>query len=192
MGSAGSARLTKTTRPSGASCARWLGAEVGAPLSSEQFWAEQARMGVEPCCLFDLPGVGLHMVCIDTLHALDIGFTQYLIGNLLWEFQASGLCRGHNIAERVEDLWLKLKAHYKAFATPNQIQTLTPPMLRKDGQPPKLRTKGADTRHIVPFGLACAQAMHAASPTPHNDSVLRCISYLMQSLPPHDHGALEA
>ena len=52
-------------------------------------------------------------------------------------------------------------------------------MLRQDGKPPKLRAKGAETRHLVPFGLESAQAMYSNSPTPHNLTVLQCISYLM-------------
>eukprot|EP00974_Lingulodinium_polyedra_P104688 10136279-Lingulodinium_polyedra.AAC.1 len=36
------------------------------------------------------------MACIGVLHALDLGFTKDLMGNLFWEFPQHGLRDGSN------------------------------------------------------------------------------------------------
>ena len=36
------------------------------------------------CCIFSLPGMSLDFVCIDVLHALDLGCTQDAVGNCLY------------------------------------------------------------------------------------------------------------
>ena len=153
-----------------------------------EFWRLMHLMGVAKSCIFELPGVTLAMVTIDPLHAMDLGFSQDLLGNVLWEFQKCGLCPGSNVKDRVAALWLKLKAHYIALGTPNRIQALTVEMLKMDKKGPKLRTKGAETRSLVPFGLVCAKEMYEHDPSPHNEAVFHCMSalmdlYLLLSLP---------
>eukprot|EP00974_Lingulodinium_polyedra_P015227 1474380-Lingulodinium_polyedra.AAC.1 len=52
-------------------------------------------------------------------------------------------------------------------------------MVRPAGKKPKLRAKGAETRHLVPFGVALAQEMHSRSPNRHTTTVLACCSNLL-------------
>ena len=52
--------------------------------------------GFHPSVLFSIPGVELAMVTIDTLHCLDLGVAQDLIGNVLWEYLESPLSVGRN------------------------------------------------------------------------------------------------
>ena len=52
-------------------------------------------------------------------------------------------------------------------------------MIKRDGKSPKLRAKGAETRHLVPFALEVTAAMHAKLGTTHSLTVYKCVSALM-------------
>ena len=52
-------------------------------------------------------------------------------------------------------------------------------MIRRDGEKPKLRLKGAETRHLVPFGVELAKEMHEAKPSEHSKLVLSLMRHLM-------------
>ena len=69
--------------------------------------------GIQPCPIFDLPGVGLDIICIDVLHCLDLGFTQDVLGNIFLEYLGSGLCTGANQDARAKSLWEQLKVQQK-------------------------------------------------------------------------------
>ena len=119
------------------------------------------------------------MVCIDILHACDLGITQDTLGNVFWEALRE-LCPGKNEHERIRHLCQKMKEYYKLFKPPCQLQTLTKEitekdskknkmtkrnkndtkeMIKHDKKTPKLRAKGAETRHLVSFGLQLANEM---------------------------------
>ena len=78
--------------------------------SAAQFWAKMRSDGVTPCCLFALPGLTLDMVTIDVLRAVDLGISQDIIGNVLWEFVNSPCCTSRNQTGRVNVTWLMLKS----------------------------------------------------------------------------------
>ena len=86
---------------------------------------------------------------------------------------------GRNRKSQLEDLVLKMKDHYRRFRTGNKIGALTGDMVRRQGKAPKLRAKGAETRHLVPFGVEIACAMHAANPTTHTLTVCKLASALL-------------
>ena len=65
--------------------------------------------GVQACPLFALPGFRLAFIGIDVLHALDLGVTQDLIGNVMWEY-VTHFASGKNLSEKVKSLGLKLQA----------------------------------------------------------------------------------
>eukprot|EP00974_Lingulodinium_polyedra_P001267 121207-Lingulodinium_polyedra.AAC.1 len=52
-------------------------------------------------------------------------------------------------------------------------------MIKQPRKSPKLRSKGAETRGLVPFGFECAMEMYDKKPTDHTQAVLQCISSLM-------------
>ena len=135
-------------------------------------------MGVGPSPLFRLPRFILEMICIDVLRALDLGFSQLVIGNLIWEYM-NEFATGPNQEKRMQEVWVKLKAHSKDMNTKNRIQALTNEMVRRDGKGPCMRTKGAETRNLVPFAFSLAQEMHEARPTRHTMSVRACVASLM-------------
>ena len=129
--------------------------------------------------MFSLPGFDISMVIIDALHACDLGVAQDAIGNVLWEYINSDSCPGGTQEARAKTAWLHLKEYYNAMKSINRLQALTLPMIKQDAKPPKLRAKGAETRHVLGFAVQCAQRMHAASPTLHNTTMVKCISALM-------------
>ncbi len=127
--------------------------------------------------LFAIPFFTVENICIDVLHDCDLGFTQEVLGSVM--FGGLGkFATGKNRKEQVADLQQKMKDHYKRLGTPNKINALTQEMIKQKGKAPKLRAKGAETRHLVPFGLEIATALHAAEESAHTLTVLKCISAL--------------
>ena len=147
--------------------------------SEQEFWSKQRANNVSPSCLFALPGMSLEFVCIDVLHAMDLGVSQDAIGNVLWEALTSGMLEGGTLEQCCASLWAKLRKHYAIFKSPNRLQNLTVEMIKKVGKGPKLRAKGAETRGMVPFALECAIDLHAYKASTHSLTVLQCMSSLM-------------
>lgn len=145
-----------------------------------EFMARMRSEGHKPSCIFQLPGFTLDMVTIDVLHALDLGCSQDIVGNVLWEVLHSRVCPEKNLQLKIEGLWTKLKLHYRTLGTPNRLQGLTLAMVRQEGKGPKMRTKGAETKGLVPFALECAQALHNTSPSAHTATVLQMVSCLLE------------
>eukprot|EP00969_Alexandrium_andersonii_P250646 11078119-Alexandrium_andersonii.AAC.1 len=143
-----------------------------------QFLKRQRDNGVQPSPLFSIPGFTLDMVVIDVLHCMDLGCSQDMLGNVFWE--GLSLYTARNRSEQIKLLWASMKAHYKAMKTPVQLQSITEEMLKKDKKPPKLKAKGAETRHLVLFGLEIAQAMDQEHNTTHNRTVLQAMSKLAE------------
>ncbi len=77
--------------------AKWRKARYG----RGEFWAQMRASGLS----FSLPGVTLDMGTIDVLHALDLGVSQDVIGNVLCEFLRSGICAGRTQKQQLADLW---------------------------------------------------------------------------------------
>ena len=118
-------------------------------LTDKQFEEQQAKAGVPTSIIFSAPGVKLRYVMIDWLHAMDLGVTQTVLGNCMWE-----VCEhlpGSTIVARVQALWFRLQAYYKRAAPTSRFQKLTTEMLKLPGKGPKLRGKAAETRNLVPF-----------------------------------------
>ena len=148
-------------------------------LTDKSFFNQMRLDGIEPCPLFKLPGFRLAFVGIDVLHCCDLGITQDLIGNVLWEFLTGGFLAGRNIGERTKELGLRLKEHYKAMQTPVKIDRLTTEMVKQDRKGPKLRAKGAETKGVLPFAMAISLEMAKSKPTTHYKTIAAATSSLM-------------
>ena len=72
-----------------------------------------------------------------------------------------------------------MKRFYKTMKTGSRLQTLTLPMIRKESGSISMRTKGAETRGLVPFAVTLACEMHSRSPSPHTRTVAACASALL-------------
>lgn len=112
---------------------------------------------------------------IDWLHALDIGVSQTILGNVLWEC-LDILWPNQNKKQQVNELWKKLRAWYKLHQPPAQFDGLTVEMLKQSGKGPKLRSKAAECRYLLPFGVLIADEC--------NDNSLhrQTVSAVMRSL----------
>ena len=110
--------------------------------------------------LFSCPGFSADFICIDVLHALDLGVTQEVLGSIFWE-SLGVFAKGRNRALQVAELFRLMKEHYVRVGTSNRLSNLTVEMIKRDQEPPKFRANGAENRHLVPFALEIAQAMHS-------------------------------
>ena len=155
-----------------------------------QFWSIMRENGISPHCLFLLPGVTLEMVCIDVLHCLDLGVSQDLIGNVLWEFIENRFVEGSSREKRVKALLLHIKKHQKRHHSQNKLQGLTVDTIKQDKKAPKLRAKGGETRSLMSYALECAMTMNEKLQTVHTSAVLQCVSaqmefYLLMGVEPY-------
>ena len=64
--------------------------------------------------------------------------------------------------------------------TPNRVQTITEEMIKKEHKGPKMRTKGAETRGLVPFAVECAQSLHEQEQTVHSLTVVKAMVSLLE------------
>ena len=69
---------------------------------------------------------------------------------------------------RIAELWNRIKLHYKTLHTQSRLQKLTWEMIRVDQKPPKLRAKGAETRHLVRCCYELAMDFHKQQRSAHS------------------------
>lgn len=143
----------------------WTGASRGweRTIKTHESWvAELLARGKVPPIVFSIIGLRLEGVMIDVLHALDQGVTSHIIGNI-W-FEVMGAKFGGSLAEQVKALQADIKAWHKANGRKLALEgKLTPQRVRTSGDWPKLKAKGANTRHLVPYTLALAQANNSGN-----------------------------
>ena len=88
---------------------------------------------------------------------------------------------GNTKDEQLQQLLLKIKKYYIDFNITDQISTLTMTMIRKNNTTsPKLRTRGAETRHLVPFGKILADELLDES-NPFENGVKYAMHYLQEA-----------
>jgi len=122
---------------------------------------------------------------VDYLHTMDLGVAADCLGNLFLEI-LSLLPRTR--ADKVSNLWRRMKQWYADHRPHNQLQTLTWEMIKKDAtNPAKLRAKAAECRGLIPFGAALAEEFHNGDPhrliVAHLMNHLEEISVLVTSVP---------
>ena len=146
--------------------------------STIQFLTMSIANGVATSALFGIPGFDLDMIVVDVLHALDLGVSQEAIGNLFFMYICGSYCTGSNRAEKLRDLWLKIKAYYKEAKPPTTLSSITMEMVRQQGKSPRLRAKAAETRHLVPFAFQLAQDMLAVDKSALNQTIYAMFKHL--------------
>ena len=147
-------------------------------LGAASFFDLQRDQGITPSPLFQAVGLKLHMVCIDVLHCMDLGVSQDILGNLFIECLGT-ICKGKNRKLQTAALWERIKKYYKAFDPPTQLQSITYEMIKAEKKAPKLRAKGAETRHLVPFGAILAKDLHAAVGSAHSQAIQNILLLLL-------------
>jgi hypothetical protein len=148
-------------------------------VAPEAFLAELRAQHIAPNPLLSSPCFSMSMIMVDVLHTLDLGVTQDVLGSLFVEVLP--LLPGTTQPQRVQSLWRRLLGHYEAHKSPSRVGSLTWEMIKRDKKPPKLKLKGAETRHVVPFGVLLA-AEFAAAPhdSEHNKARHQCLVHLWQ------------
>lgn len=141
-------------------------------------WIQEQNIPVS--CLFSIPGFSLSMLGLDWLHIVDLGCAQDLLGNLFSEAVRFGMT-GSNQKERLKNLWLRLREFYKEAKSPSRLDDLTLEMFMRPKKAPKLRAKGGETRHLMPFAAVLARELNIQQNTEHSklvavvfDSLLEC------------------
>ena len=114
--------------------------------------------------VFSFPLFDLSFLMIDCSHTLDLGCTQDILGNIFHEYLNSTSCVGRTKANRLTNLWQKMKEYYKERKPPFRVNAITQDMVTRHNKHLKFKAKGAETRHLVPFGLMLADELRAASP----------------------------
>jgi hypothetical protein len=128
--------------------------------------------------LFTCPGFSIDDVCIGRLHAMDLGVSQEVLGNIFWEAVLYLRMPGRSQKARVQSLWVRIKAYYAATKPTSQLQKLTKTMVKQDKKPPRLKGKGAETRHLVGLGVQLAQQLQDMYGTEHTHWVLDMVTCL--------------
>ena len=145
-------------------------------LHGPEFLAKQRAAGITPSALFQSPGFQVKHCMIDWLHTVDLGVVADALGQLFDEIIE--LLPGANRKERVNSLWQRVRAFYKEFRPPSELQALTPEMVKAPGQPAKLRAKAAQCRYLLPFGAALAKEFSGGSE--HRATVSNLMQYLLE------------
>ena len=133
-----------------------------------KFCSRLTSRGLAVCPLFSLPFVTTQCILVDVLHTCDLGITQDVCGNALFEIAGE---LGGSRADAVSALWASLRLYYKEFKPPCQLSALTVEMMVRPTKQPRLRAKGAEIRHLLPWVVLLC---HEHSSGDHNE-VRRCM-----------------
>jgi hypothetical protein len=137
--------------------------------TDESWRAHMRAMALSiPVLLLLVIGLRLECISIDSLHALDLGFASHVAGNTFWEGIQRKVWGKNNQDDNVVELEKDMKTWCKANKISSRIQgQLTKERIRTttDSGYPKLKAKGAQTRHLMPYCLALAQRFQRFDPT---------------------------
>lgn len=107
--------------------------------------------------IFAAPGVTSATFQIDWLHCADHGVAADFLGNFLWSMLSK--FPGASKAARCENLWLDLQNWYDHAAVEDRLDTLKLSMLKAAKQAPKLRSKAAQARALVPYARELSERL---------------------------------
>ena len=167
--------LCKATRTIGSPCDFRTSAWRNHRYKSNEFKEKLVSLGLLSI-IFQCPGFDLKHIMIDWLHAVDLGVSQTVLGNLFNEI--IDLLPGSSRQERVAALWLRMKNWYKETKPPSKLDALTPEMVKLPGKKPKLRSKAAECRYLLPFARQLAQEFDNG--TLHRNSVNMLVQNLVE------------
>ena len=138
-------------------------------LSHSDFLKRMNDKGEVPSVLFFLPGVRNTSCRPDWLHCCDLGITPDALANIFLTVlrKFPGVLK-----KKCERLWQEMQAWYKRTGASSRLDMLTMGMLVQPKKPPKLRSKGAEARHLVPFALEVART-YLLEDNEHERSVLK-------------------
>ena len=130
--------------------------------------------------LFKSPGLEIAHFMIDWLHCADLGVSQTILGNVLFE-ALDILWPGLTHKEQIQGLWMKMKTWYSKQDPPSRLDGLTYEMLKLPGKGPKLRSKAAECRYLLPFGVVVAKESNTVVVIKHLKCCCCCKSLILSS-----------
>ena len=137
----------------------------GDMLTSAQFftWMREESRPISP--ILTVPGGGTHLIQVDWMHLVELGIGADLCGNVLWQaLRRKGILTQGNIAGRLAALNGRLREYNARQKPVNPIGRLTVGMVKAKGEPPKLKAKAAECRHLQPWCLELAKEILQARP----------------------------
>ena len=126
--------------------------------------------------IFGCPGLSIRHFLIDWLHAVDLGVSQSVIGNLFHEI--AELLPGATRKDRIASLFKRIKEWYSIAKPPSRLDNLTDLMVKLPGKSPKLRSKAGECRYLVPFAAKLAQDFDDGST--HRNTVSNLLQNLLE------------
>eukprot|EP00971_Amphidinium_carterae_P350315 6491485-Amphidinium_carterae.1 len=127
------------------------------PISADTFFLHTKT---NPCELFTLPTCSTTTVAVDWLHTVDLGVSQDLQGNILFNLlknKESSILEGSTQAARLQSLNQYLKDFYKRAKPSNRYKRLTEKLIKAIKAPPKLKGKAAEARALLPMVVELAK-----------------------------------
>jgi hypothetical protein len=106
-----------------------------------------------PILFVCLLGFRLECIHIDVLHTVDLGTNAHIVANVFWHIAVNKRVFGGAAQEIcINELWKRLKQWYQDTKCNRRIQgKLTLERVRTSAGWPKLKAKGAATRHLIRF-----------------------------------------
>ena len=137
---------------------------------------QMLEQGRTICPLFGAPYVTSSLFVVDWLHCCDLGVGQDFLANcFLMLLPKMG---GNSQEARVASLFLLIQQAYARNLTESKLDSLTLSMLRKcASSAPKLRSKAAETRGLIPIALELASVFFGDA-DPVEASVKECAMLL--------------
>ena len=157
--------------------------------NDDTFRAHMRGLGYAlPVLLLLVVGLRLECFSIDALHALDLGFASHCVGNTMWETIRRHAWGKSTLDANAEALNNDMIQFCKDSKVPSRIQgQLTAERIRStsDSGYPKLKAKGAQTRHLAPYALHLARRFqrhavdgHDQKTVDHDRAVVGVCHYL--------------
>ena len=147
----------------------------------------QARVGRK---LFSMSCI---CVCACVLVCVRLSVLRVHVQLCVVSLAGPGLFCAQSRSGRIAELWNKIKLHFKTFRTQSWLQGLTWKMIRVHQKPPKLRAKGAETRHLVPCCLELAMDFHKHQQSAQSFTICGLFElfglYMTMSVEPFDSAA---
>ena len=167
-------------------------------ITCHEFLAMLRAQGFDLNPLLSLPAFTTARVVLDWLHIVDLGIGADILGCFFGELiTTAGVLVGNTKAERLSDLWQRLKEYYRREKPPCKLDNLTETMIKKEGagSKPKLRAKGAECRYLIHFGVVHSKVFAGVSP--HFCAVAELFSLLYEvqkivSVQPYDASSASA
>ena len=99
--------------------------------------------------LMAIPGILLCYVTADLMHAGDLGVLPIILGNVIWDiFKNLGGSLKNN-TDALACIMNMIKIGAKRLKIEPPINTLTMNMVKRSGKKPLLKTKAAESRHML-------------------------------------------